>query len=86
MICTQTERGLESKFHRAQPTELAMYPYRRHMGNSHFAGPSEMAPIVDLRKCLTNQKYISRQQYISRKTGPLAYCRLTVNLESVMEA
>ena len=73
MVCTQTERGLESKFHRAQPTELAMYLYvplsstkvQFSFRPSFWDGSNRR--LTEMSDC---RKIVSRQQYISRKTGP----------------
>ena len=89
MVCTQTERGLESKFHRAQPAELAMYLYvplsttkvQFSFRPSFWDGSNRrLTEMSDWRKI------VSLQQYISKKDRALANRRLKVNLESVLEA
>ena len=89
MVCTQTERGLESKFHRAQPTELAMYLYvplsttkvQFSFRPSFWDGSNRR--LTEMSDCLI----IIKSSIIHfKKDRALANRRLKVNLESVLEA
>ena len=89
MVCTQTERGLESKFHRAQPTELAMYLYvplsttkvQFSFRPSFWDGSNRR--LTEMSDC---PLIIKSSTMHFKKDRALANRRLKVNLESVLEA